>query len=55
MTLRAVDLLKEIATLKRALAAVLDERKRREIEQQIRQKQVEFSLLMERQKRPGKK
>ena len=51
MTSREIDLLKEIAQLKQTLAAVLDEHKKREIEQQIQQKQVEFSLLMERQKR----
>jgi DnaJ-like protein len=66
MTSREVDLLKEIAELKQALAAMLDERKERhrrfakqiawrqersqEIEKQIQQKQVEFSLMMERQK-----
>lgn len=51
MTSREVDLLKEIAQLKQILAAILDEQKKREIEKQIQQKQVEFSLLVERQKR----
>ncbi len=51
MTSREVDLLKEIADLKQILAALLDEKKKQEIEKQIRQKQVEFSLLIERQKR----
>jgi hypothetical protein len=51
MTSREVDLLKEIAQLKQLLAATLDEKKKQEIEQQIQQKQVEFSLMMERQKR----
>jgi hypothetical protein len=46
-----VDLLKEVAELKQILAAVFDEQKKQEIEKQIQQKQVEFSLLMERQKR----
>lgn len=50
MTSREVELLKEIAELKEALAAVLEEKKREEIGKQIRQKQVEFSLMMERQK-----
>jgi hypothetical protein len=50
MTSREVDLLKEIAELKQVLAAVLDEKKKHELEKQIRQKQVEFSLMMERQK-----
>jgi hypothetical protein len=51
MTSREVDLLNEIAELKQILASVLDEKKKAEIERQIRQKQVEFSLMMERQKR----
>jgi hypothetical protein len=51
MTSREVDLLKEVAELKQILAAVLDEKKKQELEKQIRQKQMEFSLLMERQKR----
>ena len=51
MTSREVDLLKEIAELKQVLVAVLDEKKKAEIQQRIHQKQVEFSLRMERQKR----
>src|SRR5512139_3672364 len=51
MTSREVDLLKEIAELKQILEAVFDEKKRQEIGNQIRQKQIEFSLLIERQKR----
>ena len=51
MTSRKVDLLKEIAELKQLFAAVLDEKKKHEIEQQIQQKQVEFSLRVEQQKR----
>lgn len=51
MTPREVDLLKEIAELRQVLEAVLDEKKKAEIERQVRQKQVEFSLMMERQKR----
>lgn len=51
MTSCEVDLLKEIAELKQVLTAVLDEKKKQEIEQQIQQKQVEFSLMLERQKR----
>jgi hypothetical protein len=49
-----VDLLREIAELKRMLAALLDEKKKQEIERQIQQKQVEFGLMMERQKRQRK-
>ena len=54
MTAREVDLLKEIAQLRQVQAAVLDEQKKQEIEKQIQQKQVEFSLTVERQKQ-GKK
>src|SRR4030095_14975942 len=45
MTSQEVDLLKEIAELKQILVAILDETK----------KQVEFSLMMERQKRLGRR
>ena len=55
MTSREVDLLKEISELKQVLAALLDEKKKQEIKQQIQQKQVEFSLMMERQKRNSRK
>src|SRR5512147_2968569 len=51
MTSREVDLLKEIAELKQVLEAVLDEKKKQEITKQMQQKQNEFSLMMERQKR----
>ena len=51
MTSREVELLKEITELKQVLAAVLDGKKKQEIEEQIRQKHVEISLMMERQKR----
>ncbi|HEX6035663.1 MAG TPA: DUF1992 domain-containing protein [Anaerolineales bacterium] len=62
MTSREVDLLKEIAGLKQVLAGMLDEKKKwrgapwpqersQEIAKQIQQKQVEFSLMLERQKR----
>lgn len=50
MTPREVDLLKEIAKLKQIQAGFVDEKKKQEIGKQIRQKQVEFSLMMERQK-----
>jgi hypothetical protein len=49
MISREVELLKEIAELKQILAALLDEKKKQQTEKQIRQKQVEFSLMMERQ------
>jgi len=48
MTPREVDLLKEIAELKQVLAALLDEGRKQEIRRQIQQKQLEFSLMMER-------
>ena len=51
ITSREVDLLNEIAELKQVLAAVREEKKRLEIEKQIREKQLEFNLLMERQKK----
>jgi hypothetical protein len=54
MTAREVDLLREIAELKQLLAAVLDEKKNQEIHKLIQQKQVEFSLMMERQKKHRK-
>jgi hypothetical protein len=51
MTSREVDLLKEIAELKQVLVALVEEKKKEEITRQIQQKQIEFSLMMERQKR----
>ena len=54
MTSREVDLLKEIAELNQVLAAVVDEKKKQEIQKQIQQKQIDFSLMMERQKRQRK-
>jgi hypothetical protein len=51
MKSREVDLLKEIAELKQALAKVVNEKKRHEIQKQIQEKQIEFSLMMERQRR----
>ena len=51
MTPREVDLLKEIAELKHVLRAVLNEKKKEEMTRQIQQKQVEFSLMLERQNR----
>jgi len=46
-----VDLLKEIAELRQLLARVVDEKKKAEIQKQIQEKQIEFSLMVERQKR----
>jgi len=51
MTSREVDLLKEIAGLRQILAKVVNENKKQEIQKQIQEKQIEFSLMLERQKR----
>jgi hypothetical protein len=51
MTSREVELLREIAELKQVHAAVLDEKKKGEIGKEIEKKQIEFSLIMERQGR----
>ena len=60
MTSREVDLLKEIAELKQVLAAILDGKKtlapgasagEQEIRKEIEKKQIELSLMMERQRR----
>jgi DnaJ-like protein len=51
MTVPEVDLLNEIAELKQSLTAPLDEKEKAEIERKIQKKQVEFSLMMEMQKR----
>ena len=51
MTSREVDLLKEIAELKQMLTKVVDDKKKAEIQKQIQEKQIEFSLMVERQKR----
>jgi hypothetical protein len=54
MTSPEVQLLKEIAELRRVLAAVMDETRKEEIRKQIQQKQIEFSLMMERQRKTRK-
>ena len=54
MTPREVDLLKEIAELKQIQASLLDEKKTQEVGKQIQQKQLEFRLMIENQKRPGR-
>ena len=54
MNSREVDLLKEIAELKQVHAAMLDEKKKKEIHKEIEKKQIEFSLMMERQRRQRK-
>jgi hypothetical protein len=54
MTSLEVELLKEIAELKQMLTAVPNETKKHEIQQKIQKKQIEFSLIMEQQKRDKK-
>ncbi len=54
MTSPEVQLLKEIAELRQAQAALTDEGKKQEIRKRIEQKQMEFNLMMERQKRQRK-
>ena len=54
MTSLEIQLLKEIAELRQVLEAVTDETKKQAIRKQIQDKQIEFNLMMERQKRPGR-
>jgi len=51
MAPREIDLLKEIATLRQLLSRVVNEQKKAEIQKQIQRKQIEFSLMLERQKK----
>jgi len=51
MTSPEVQILKEIAELRQVQEAVTDEEKKQEIRKRIEQKQMEFNLMMERQKR----
>jgi DnaJ homologue, subfamily C, member 28, conserved domain len=51
MAPREVELLKEIAELRQILARVRDGKKRQEIQKQIQEKQIEFSMMIERQKK----
>ena len=51
MTSPEVDLLKELAGLRQVLARVTDEKKKQELQKQIQEKQIEFSLMLERQKK----
>ena len=54
MTSPEVVLLKEIAELRKILASMADEMKKDEIQKKIQEKQIEFNLMMERQKRQRK-
>ncbi len=49
-----IQLLKEIAELKQVFAAIEDQKKKEEIQKQIQEKQIEFRIMMERQKRSQK-
>jgi hypothetical protein len=51
MTSPEVQLLKEIAELRQLHEAVTSEDKKHEIGKKIQEKQIEFNLMMERQKR----
>jgi hypothetical protein len=51
MTSPEVEILKEIAELRQVQEAVTNEAKKQEIRKRIEQKQMEFNLMMERQKR----
>lgn len=50
-----VQLLKDIAELRQILGRMQDEQKKEEIEKKIQEKQIEFNLMMERQKKNRKK
>lgn len=54
MTSPEVTLLNEIGRLRQALAALTDERKKPELEKQLREKQIEFNLRMERHRKSRK-
>ena len=54
VTSTEVQLLKEIAELRQLQESITDEAKKMGIRQQIEQKQMEFNLMMERQKRQRK-
>lgn len=49
-----IELLQEIAALKERLAQTVETRERDSIQKEIREKQLQFALLMERQKRQRK-
>lgn len=49
-----IELLQEIAALKERLAVTHDERLRRKVRKAISEKQLQFNVMMERQKRSRK-
>jgi hypothetical protein len=54
MTSLEVQLLKEIAELRQLQEALSDGNKKQEIKKKIQEKQIEFNIMMERQKRQRK-
>ena len=54
MTSPEVQLLKEIAELRQLQAELMDEKKKVEIQKKIEERQMEFNLMMERQKQHRK-
>ena len=55
MTPAEVDLLGEIAALKERLSTTYEEKDRSRIQKLIREKQMQFNIMMERQKRQQRK
>ena len=55
MASREVDLLKEIAELRQIIPRVANEEKKKEIQKEIEKKQLEFSLMMERNRTQRRK
>lgn len=51
MTSPEVSLLREIAELRQVLAALVDDKKKEEVQKKIQEKQMEFNLMMERRKK----
>lgn|SRR5574341_33857 len=51
MVPREVELLREIAELKQIMVTLPDENKKKDIKKQIERKQMDFSLMMERNRR----
>lgn len=49
-----VELLKQIAQLRQLLGTLTDEKKKQEVHKQIQERQIEFNLMIERQRRRKK-
>ena len=54
MTSPEIQLLKEIAELRQFLTSLMDEKKKQEVQKKIREKQIEFNLMMERRRKRRK-